>query len=329
MHQSTLEECVVKVVKENGEVFAKDNLHFERTRSNTPRYLRSQELRRFKHASGNRMENCRRGTLTQFHQRVAIGRTRIYKDKQFMQRIEDFKYDAQLDQKHNFIAEEFIRKINKKQVRIYKSYREETISRWSSGSSYGWYWSCKIGTGPCKGIIENQKIMKVCLSKTHASGNREASTHNDWWKSNWWNGMMNSENFERVPNPYDELNMFLSRWSRSDECRYFLDRVFLSACSSNNSVYDGRCTYTHLSHAHFLRTARSLRGSHIFMRVTYTHGSCVCKKVFAHVSFLSISPSPFSCLTHLCCSRTVTSRPLPTLTSLTIPSTRSFRTYLS
>ena len=52
----------------------------------------------------------------------------------------------------------------------------------------------------------------------------------------------------------------------------------------------------------FLRTAHSLRTSHIFMRVTYTHGSSVCKKVFAHVSFLSVSPSPFSCLTRLCCS---------------------------
>ena len=33
---------------------------------------------------------CRRGTLTQFHQRVAIHRTRIYKDKQYIQRIEEF-----------------------------------------------------------------------------------------------------------------------------------------------------------------------------------------------------------------------------------------------
>ena len=37
----------------------------------------------------------------------------------------------------------------------------------------------------------------------------------------------------------------------------------------------------------------------LVMRVTYPHGSSVCKKVFAHVSCLSISPSPFSCLTHL------------------------------
>ena len=31
-----------------------------------------------------------------------------------MQRIKEFKYDAQLEQKHHFIAKEFMRKINKK-----------------------------------------------------------------------------------------------------------------------------------------------------------------------------------------------------------------------
>ena len=55
--------------------------------------------------------------------------------------------------------------------------------------------------------------------------------------------------------------------------------------------------------------------AHIFMR-----GSRVPERFFAHLSFLHISPSPYSCLTRLCCSRTVTSRPLPTTTSLTIPS---------
>ena len=38
-----------------------------------------------------------------------------------------------------------------------------------------------------KGIIENQEIKKVGLLETHASGNREASAHNDWWEANWWN----------------------------------------------------------------------------------------------------------------------------------------------
>ena len=62
----------------------------------------------------------------------------------------------------------------------------------------------------------------------------------------------------------------------------------------------------------------------LLMRVTYTHGSRVPKRFFAHVSHLSISPSPVSCLTHPCCSLTVTSRPFLTLTF-----TRSCRTYLS
>ena len=33
---------------------------------------------------------CRRGTLTQFYQRVASGRTRMYKDKQYMKGIQEF-----------------------------------------------------------------------------------------------------------------------------------------------------------------------------------------------------------------------------------------------
>ena len=44
----------------------------------------------------------------------------------------------------------------------------------------------------------------------------------------------------------------------------------------------------------------------LLMRVTHTHGSRVPKRFFARVSFLSISLSPVSCLTHPCCSRTVT-----------------------
>ena len=56
----------------------------------------------------------------------------------------------------------------------------------------------------------------------------------------------------------------------------------------------------------FLRTTRSLRTSHIFMRVTCTHGLKGAEKVPC-VSSSSISPSPFSCLTRLCCSCTSTS----------------------
>ena len=68
---------------------------------------------------------------------------------------------------------------------------------------------------------------------------------------------------------------------------------------------------------------------HTFMRV-HIHVWLKCLNRFiACVSHLSVSPPPFSCLIHPCCSLTVTSRPLPTTTSLTIPSTRSCRTYPS
>ena len=80
-------------------------------------------------------------------------------------------------------------------------------------------------------------------------------------------------------------------------------------------MYDGGCTYTHLLHAHF--------SAHSALTAYFAHFSCVShtrmaqgsshvKKMFAHVSLFSISPSPFSCLTHPSCSRTVTSRPLLT-----------------
>ena len=52
--------------------------------------------------------------LTQFHQRVTIGRTRTYKDMQYMKRVEEFEHDAQPSQTHQFIAKKVIKKINKK-----------------------------------------------------------------------------------------------------------------------------------------------------------------------------------------------------------------------
>ena len=48
--------------------------------------------------------------------------------------------------------------------------------------------------------------------------------------------------------------------------RSFLDTVFLKVshtCSSDYSVYDGRCTYTHILHAHF--------SAHSACTVTFAH----------------------------------------------------------
>ena len=44
----------------------------------------------FQSCLGKPMVICARGTLTQFHQRVAIVRTRIYTNKQYIQRIKEF-----------------------------------------------------------------------------------------------------------------------------------------------------------------------------------------------------------------------------------------------
>ena len=81
----TLEECVVKVVKENREEnCSQDNLRLERTRCNTPKYFEGTRIPTFQAYHGKPRVICTRGTWTQFHQRVAIGQTRIYKDKQYI-----------------------------------------------------------------------------------------------------------------------------------------------------------------------------------------------------------------------------------------------------
>ena len=86
----------------------------------------------------------------------------------------------------------------------------------------------------------NQEIRKVGLSETHASGNQEASTHNDWWKAHWWNQCWwgrsrwtwNDEVFDYflkgVPNPDDELILFCQDGYGVMNVDFFLDRVFLT-----------------------------------------------------------------------------------------------------
>ena len=56
---SSLEECIVKVAKENREeIYSQDNLRLERTRCNTPKYLRAHEFRRFKQCLGKPRVIC-------------------------------------------------------------------------------------------------------------------------------------------------------------------------------------------------------------------------------------------------------------------------------
>ena len=82
------------------------------------------------------------------------------------------------------------------------------------------------------------------------------------------------------------------------EIKNKMGSIRTASSAASTAVGSGSCTRTHLLHAHF--SAHSAH-SHIctFSCVcTHTHVSSVEKVFVAHVSLLSISPSPFSCLTH-------------------------------
>ena len=67
------------------------------------------------------------------------------------------------------------------------------------------------------------------------------------------------------------------------------------------------CAYTHLVHAHFsARGACTITFAH-FLACAHTRmAQVMSKRCLSHMS-LSISPSPLSCFTRLCCSCTLTS----------------------
>ena len=179
--------------------------------------------------------------------------------------------------------------------------------------------------------------------------NREASTHNDWWKANgweqiparkiksdmkWWSlRILKGVLYIHSPNPDDELKNFaLSRWSCEWwmfiflSLEFFLDRVFSGflthVVATKVCTMGGVHTLTCRTHI-FLSTWRAaLSYIRTFSCVcTCTHGSNVMSKRCLHMCHLC-SPSrllPSHDLTCLCCSCTVTSRPLPTTTSLDDP----------
>ena len=63
----------------------------------------------------------------------------------------------------------------RKQIKIHKFFCHDDLQE----PQRAFFDLTQFGTGPYTGIIENQEIRKVCFSETHASGNREAFTHND------------------------------------------------------------------------------------------------------------------------------------------------------
>ena len=93
--------------------------------------------------------------------------------------------------------------------------------------------------------------------------------------------------------PVGETKMEVERRS----LRIFFCLRISHARSGNYCVCDGRCTHSPCRTRIFF--ALSLRGVHAWL------------KVFAvRMSYLTISPSPFSCfIRRFCCSRTVTSTP--------------------
>ena len=119
--------------------------------------------------------------------------------------------------------------------------------------------------------------------------------------------------------------------------RFFSRQSFFRVsytCSSNYSVYDGRCTHTLTCRTHIflLHSASHCVLPHIFMHVhihAWLKSQVSEKKVFACVSL--ISPSRFL-LSHdspvfLAVPDTVTSRPNPTTTSLLTPTSTMILPY--
>ena len=103
MYQSLPKDCVVKVVKEDGNKnCSQDNLRLERTKCNTLKQACLWKPRVI----------CRRGTLTQCHQRVAIGWARICKDKQYIQRIKEFS-SMMLSRHRHIMTKEVNKNINR------------------------------------------------------------------------------------------------------------------------------------------------------------------------------------------------------------------------
>ena len=196
------------------------------------------------------------------------------------------------------------------------------------GNTTSWWTGSQIQTPtPHKGIIKNQK--RACLGKP-----RRINSY-IWW-------VVESKPVDQVRVREIEKNMKeVRRFSLKMVMeRWFFSFFWLSSSrgrshrgshprSSNDCVSDGSvhtltcCTYIFWC----TYTARTLR---TFLCVLHTCMAQGCLQCACHFSL--DSPSPFSCFTRPCfclprCSLTVTSRPLPTTTSLTLTSTTSHRIF--
>ena len=111
-------------------------------------------------------------------------------------------------------------------------------------------------------------------------------------------GMMKSENFlgfrTKATNWRIFVKMVVEWWMLIFSWQTLLDRVFCVSytCSSNYSVYDGWCAYTHLLHAHFSVAQFVCAHPNFFMRVTHTRmAQASVKKVLCRFSSSRLLPS--------------------------------------
>ena len=324
VHQSMLEECVAKVVKKGDESCSQDNLCLERTRSNTPTFYA---------VLGTPRSNCRCGTSTQFHQRVAVGRTRNHRDKPVHADTDSLK--------GNILSEKAAKKIHEagncelhktkfKQL-IADAYlrfqeRQRVVYEGVYTLSNNWKWQIAVNQNSDSKFhtkASSRIRRRACLGKPRSINSYI------WWlvegklvdhvlvreiKRTW----RKSENIlsKMVTERWICVSTFVLRTHLVVEVRTHV--VATTVCVT------GVCTHSPVARTVFscTYTARALRA----FSCTFTHGSrlqCACR----HLSF--ISPSRFSCFTRRCscCSLTVTSRPIPTTTSLTLTSTTSCRTF--
>ena len=117
--------------------------------------------------------------------------------------------------------------------------------------------------------------------------------------------MMKSENFYGFRTQTTNWIIFLSRWSWSDECYFFLDRVFLTECLRVRTHVAATtvCTtvgvrYTHLLHAHFSahsscsQICTSSCVSHTRMAQGHEKGLLHVHVVDLHLAFSSLMSHP-------------------------------------
>ena len=144
----------------------------------------------------NRDQNCRRGTLTLTHQRVASGRTRKYKDEKYMQKTHTRTTVWVRRPRRKFMKQATASCIRQNSSKSSKTsaghFPKNTVERCTLS------WTMKGGCANALTQLETHHFVMNWISdsklhtkassrirKEHASGNWEELTHtsDEWWKA--------------------------------------------------------------------------------------------------------------------------------------------------